>query len=191
MSEVTPTSNNTSTSESTSNVQQLISLFQKVLPLVYGIASKLRWALMIGVSMLAWIAVWLVGIKGFSLGFAAVIVVIGAIPLLIILRFWWSLEELKDLPNIVNTMVGDAKASLVDTVNEVKTGNVKKIGFLGSAKGLWSIGSMLGEAKGLLGSYVGLAALMNPFSLFLGVLSILAIGILTMIGVVLAIIAII
>jgi hypothetical protein len=32
---------------------------------------------------------------------------------------------------------------------------------------------------------------MNPFSLFLGVLSILAIGILTMIGVVLAIIAII
>lgn len=188
MSEVTPPNTNTP-ANSPSNVQQLIGLFQKVLPLVYGIASKLRWALIIGVAMLTWIAVWLVGIKGFSLGIAAVVVIIGAIPLLIILRFWWSLEELKDLPNIVNNMVGDAKSSLVDTVNEVKAGNIKKVGFLGSAKGLWSIGSALTEARGLLGSYVGLATLMNPFSLVLGVLSIIAIGVLAIIGIVLAVVA--
>ncbi|WP_020558169.1 hypothetical protein [Thiofilum flexile] len=189
MSEVTPPNN--APDASPSNVQQLISLFQKVLPLVYGIASKLRWALIIGVAMLAWIAVWLVGIKGFSLGVAAVVVGIGAIPLLIILRFWWSLEELKDLPSILNNMVGDAKAGLVDTVNEVKAGNIKKVGFLGSAKGLWSIGSMLSEAKGLLGSYVGIATLINPFSLIMGVLSIIAIGLVAIIGVILAVVAII
>lgn len=189
MSEVTPPS--TGTTPSTSNVNQLIGLFQKILPLVYSIASKLRWALIIGVAMLAWIAVWLVGIKGFGLGTAAIVVIIAAIPILIILRFWWSLEELKDLPNIVNNMVGDAKTNLAETVNEVKAGNIKKVGFLGSAKGLWSIGSALAEAKGLLGSYVGLATLMNPFSLFMGVLSILAIGVLVIIGIVLAVLAII
>lgn len=65
--------------------------------------------LVIGLLMLIWIAVWMLVIKHYALALTLPIVGLTAIPLLILLRFWWSLEELKDLPTIADQMMGDAK----------------------------------------------------------------------------------
>jgi hypothetical protein len=74
-------------------------------------------------------------------------------------------------------------------VQGIRAGQVKKLGFLSSAKSLWSIGSMATEARELLGSYISIGTLVNPLSLILGFLSLLFVLLLMVIGLVLLILA--
>ncbi|MGB0849063.1 MAG: hypothetical protein ACPGSM_20185 [Thiolinea sp.] len=52
-------------------------------------------------------------------------------------------------------------------------------------KNLWQVGSFAGEARELLGAYVSIGTLLNPFSLILGVLSLLFVLLLIFVGIVL------
>ena len=167
MSEVTPPSSNAS------NSQRLLEIFNNLLPLVDSVADKLRFALILGVGLIAWIFGWLFFIKQFSLSTALIIAGLALLPIIIIARFWWSLEQLKDLPHIAQNMMSDASQEIGETVKGIREGKVQKLSFLGSAKGLWSIGSLAGEAKELLGSYISIGVLLNPLSLILGFLSLL------------------
>jgi hypothetical protein len=152
-------------------IQRILALFDRLLPLVDGVADKLRFLLIVGVLLLTWIGIWLAVIKKYTLVFTVVIVGLALLPLLILLRFWWSLEELKDLPNIVGQMAGDAKQEFQESVQTIRTGNVARLSFLTAGRGLWSLGSMLRESRELVGSYISIAALINPFMLILGVMS--------------------
>lgn len=184
MSEVTPPS------EQSANLQaRALDIFQKLLPLVDSMADKLRLALILGVILVGWIFVWLFFLKGFSLTTAAVVAGVASLPLLIILRFWWALEELKGLPEIVGDMVGDAKEEFTTTVQGIRAGDRQKIGLLGSVKKLWSVGSLAGEARELLGSYISIGTLANPLSLIMGVLSLLFVLLLLLVGIVLLVLA--
>lgn len=165
---------------------RLLILFEQVLPLVDGVADKLRFVLIIGVLMLVWIGIWLLRIKQFALTLSLLVIGLAILPLLILLRFWWALEELKDLPDIAGQMMGDAKEEIRKSVQGIRGGKVPKLSFLKATKGLWSIGSMLREGRELLGSYISLSTLVNPFMLILGVLSLCFVFFLMLVSIVLA-----
>lgn len=162
--------------------QRLLEIFQSLLPMVDSVADKLRFALVLGLLLDGWIFVWLYFLKQFSLTSSLIVAGVVLLPLLIILRFWWALEELKDLPNIAGRMMGDAKEEIKATAQGIRAGSVQKLSFLGSAKSLLSIGSMAGEARELMGSYISIGTLVNPLSLILGVLSLLFVLLLVLVG---------
>lgn len=168
---------------------RLLELFSRLLPLVDSVSDKLRFAALLGVGLDVWIFAWLYWLKGFSLNTALIVAGVALLPILILLRFWWALEEIKDLPTIAGRMMDDAKGEIRETVQGIKAGNTPKLGFISSAKSLWSIGSMAAEARELLGSYLSIGTLVNPLSLILGVLSLLFVLLLLLVGVVLLLLA--
>lgn len=169
--------------------QRLLELFQSLLPLVDSVSDKIRFAALLGLGLDIWIFVWLHFLKQFSVGSALVVAAVLLIPVLVLLRFWWALEEIKDLPTIAGRMMEDAQGEIRATVQGIRAGNVQKLGFLSSAKSLWSIGAMAGEAKELLGSYISIGTLVNPFSLILGALSLVGVLFMLLLGLVLAVLA--
>lgn len=168
---------------------RLLVIFDHLLPLVDSVSDKVRFAALLGLGLDVWIFVWLFFLKGFSLSSALMVAGVVLLPLLILLRFWWALEEIKDLPNIAERMMTDAKGEIQETVQGIRAGQVQKLGFLRSAKSLWSIGSMASEARELVGSYISIGTLVNPLSLVLGVVSLLFVLLLVFVGLVLLILA--
>lgn len=185
MSEVaqTPTATELSTQ------QRLLEIFNRLLPLVDSVSDKVRFAALLGVGLDAWIFVWLYFLKHFSLTSSLVVAGVLLLPILILLRFWWVLEDIKDLPNIAGEMMNDAKGEIKETVQGIRAGNTQKLGFLSSAKSLWSIGSMATEARELVGSYISIGTLVNPLSLILGALSLLFVLLLILISIALLLLA--
>ena len=162
--------------------QRLLSLFESLLPLVDSLADKLRLLWVLGLL----VAVWCYFLKHYALGIAVFAGIAGLLPTLILARFWWALEELKDLPNIAGEMVGDAKQELQESVQNIRAGNASKLSFLGAGKSLWSVGAMASEARELVGSYISVATWVNPFMLVLGVLSFVSVFVLFFVGILLA-----
>lgn len=166
--------------------QRLLSLFESLLPLVDSLADKLRLLWILGLLVAAWLVVWCYFLKHYALGITVFAGIAALLPTLILARFWWALEELKDLPNIAGEMVGDAKQELQESVQNIRAGNVSKLSFLGAGKSLWSVGAMASEARELVGSYISVATLVNPFMLVLGVLSFVSVFVLFLVGILLA-----
>lgn len=166
--------------------QRLLSLFESLLPLVDNLADKLRLLWILGLLVSVWLVVWCYPLKGYSLGLAAFAGLVAFFPSLILLRFWWALEELKSLPDIAGQMVGDAKSELQASVQNIRAGKAPKLGFLSAGKRLWSVGAMAVEARELMGSYISVATLVNPFMLVLCVISIVGVFMLFFVGIVLA-----
>jgi hypothetical protein len=167
--------------------QRLLTLFERLLPLVDGLADKLRFVLIIGLLLLVWVGVWMGMLKHCALPLTLTVVGLMSLPLLVLLRFWWSLEELKDLPAIAGQMMGDAKDEVFDNVQSIRAGKVSKLSLLSATKGLWSVGSMLREARGMLGSYISITTLVNPFMLVLGVISLGFVFVLGLVSIVLVV----
>lgn len=82
-------------------------------------------------------------------------------------------------------MLSRIKAS----VQGIREGKVAKLSFLNATKGLWSMGSLMREAKDMLGSYISITTLVNPFMLVLGVMSLVFVFVLGLVSVVLAFLA--
>lgn len=165
---------------------ELMDVFDRMLPVVDGMADSIRFAALLGAVLIAWIFVWLFFLKSFSAVTALLVAGICALPILLLLRFWWALEELKALPAIVEDMFDDAKEEVQATVQNIRSGGKQQFGLFGSIRNLWSVGALAGEARGLLGSYISIGTLVNPFSLVLGVLSLLFVLLLIVVGVILA-----
>ncbi|MCK5901732.1 MAG: hypothetical protein KAG28_01170 [Cocleimonas sp.] len=182
MSKSTPPSNSTLIKEK----DRLLATFERMIPLVDSISDSVRFAVLMGVALTLWIFVFLFALKGYELITAMIIAVITLIPALILSRFWWALEELKNLPDILSEALDDAKDEVQATVKNLKANKTQKMGLFGSMKSLFNLRSILSEADDLLGSYISISALVNPFWLILGVLSLLGVLILILIGGILA-----
>ena len=170
----------------TENKQKLLELFERLLPLLDKLTDKLKLTLVLGLLVVVWLVVWFLFLKHFSLAVSLLVGFAALMPTLILARFWWALEELKDLPNIAGQMLGDAKSEFQASVQNIRAGNPPKLGFLGIGKNLWSVGAMASEARELVGSYIGIATLVNPFMLVLGAISFTSIFLLFLVGIVLA-----
>lgn len=166
--------------------ERLFSLFERLLPLVDGLADKIRFVMVMGILVTAWLVTWLYFLKHFSIVITAMAGVFSFLPTLILARFWWALEELKKLPEIAGQMAGDAKSELQVSVQNIRAGKIPKLGFFGAGKSFWSIASMASEARELMGSYISVATLVNPFMLILGVVSLVSVFLLLLTGIVLA-----
>jgi hypothetical protein len=164
--------------------QRLLSLLERLLPLVDTLADKLRLLWILGVLVTGWFVVWCYYLKHYSLVASALVGLVAFFPTLILLRFWWAMEELKSLPDIAGQMVGDTKSGLQQSVQNIRAGKTPKLGFLSAGKSLWSVGAMASEALGLMGSSV--ATLANPVMLILGVTSFVGVILLFFVGVMLA-----
>ena len=175
---------------STENKQRLLELFGRLLPLVDGVADKLRFVLIVGLMLIGWVGLWLFVIKHFSATITLLIVGLALLPLLVLFRFWWAFEELKDLPDIAGQMMGDAKDEIRESIKGIRAGNISKSSFLSVSKGLWSVSSMLKETRELLGSYISISTLVNPFMLVLGVISLCFFLFLVVVSIVLVILAV-
>lgn len=172
------------------NQQQLIAVLGRLIPLVDGLTAKLRGVLVIGGLLLGWIAVWLAWIKGVSLITTLLLTAVAALPLLLLLRFWWVLSDLKQLPDTANQMLSDAGGKVQATLQDLRAGKTPKFGVITSIKGLWNVGALANEARDLLGSYLNFGILLNPLALGLGVLSLLFVLLLVLAGSVLAIVTV-
>jgi hypothetical protein len=166
--------------------QRLLAIFERLLPLVDGLANKLRLFLILGVLVAVWLVVWCYFLKHYSLGITVTLGVVAFLPTLVLARFWWALEELKSLPDIAGQVVGDARTELQESVQNIRAGKIPKLGFFSAGKSLWSVGAMASEARELMGSYISVATLVNPFMLVLGVISFVGVFLLFMVGIVLA-----
>lgn len=166
--------------------QRLLSIFGRLLPLVDSLADKLRLMLVLGLLVTVWLVVWFFFLKHYSLAITAMAGIAALLPTLILARFWWALEELKNLPDIAGQMVGDAKNGLQESVQNIRAGKAPKLGFFSAGKSLWSVAAMATEARELVGSYISVATLVNPFMLVLGVLSLVSVFLLFLVGIVLA-----
>jgi len=178
-------SDNTKTPLDSEKKNRLLAMFENLLPLIDGVADKLRLMWILGLLIAVWLAVWCFYLKHFSIGVTAFASLAALLPAFILLRFWWAVEELKNLPDIAGDMAGDAKSELQASVQNIRAGKIPKISFLTAGKSLWSIGAMASEARELLGSYISVATLVNPFMLILGVLSFIGVFALFLIGIVL------
>ncbi len=168
---------------------ELLAMFERMLPLVDGVADSIRFAMLLGLALVIWIFIWFFFLKDYSLTTALIISGLSILPVLLLLRFWWALEELKRLPDIIAGMMDDATDEVRTTVQNIRDQQTRQSGLLSSAKNLWKVGSFASEARDLAGSYISIGTLLNPFSLALGVLSLLFVLFLILVGIVLAVLA--
>ena len=162
----------------------LLNLFERMLPVVDGIADSFRLATLVGLVLVIWIFVWMIYFGGFRLTTALITLAVIILPILVLLRFWLGLEDVKKLPETVENLVSDARGEVEERVAGIRSSG-KKLGLFSSAGRLWELRSLVNEAGALLGSYVNIGSLVNPVSLVLGFLSLLFIPGLAVTGLVL------
>lgn len=151
----------------------LLRLFDRMVPLIDGVSYSVRFAALLGLALVTWIFVWMFYLNNFALPVALMVCGASVLPILVLLYLWWSLEELKQLPANVADMMQGAKTEVQQKVSNIRSGTRSKMGLLTSARSVLKIGSMVGEARELLGSYVRVGSLMSPLLLLLGFLSLL------------------
>lgn len=166
--------------------QRLLSIIDRLLPLIDNLADKLRLTFILGLLSTIWLVVWFYFLKQFSMGISLTIGIVAILPTLILARFWWALEELKRLPEIANQMMGDMKTELHASVQNLRSGKTPNLGFLSVGKNLWSVSAMASEARELMGSYISFTTLVNPIMLVLGAVSFVSVFLLFFVGIVLA-----
>ena len=161
---------------------KLFDLLNKLVPLVDNVSDGVRAISLLGSVITAWLFIWMFFIQHFSLNIALVTCGIVFLPSLVLLRFWWALEGVKDLPNIAEEIVDDVTDDVKSTWKAVSDDKKKALSFFGQAKNLWEMKSLLGELDDVFSQYLNIGLLINPFSLLLAVLSLLAVLVLMLVG---------
>lgn len=161
---------------------KLFDLFNKLVPLVDNVSDGVRAIALLGAVVTAWLFIWMFFIQHFSLITALIVFGILFIPSLILLRFWWALEGVKDLPDIAEEMIDDVTDDVKSTWKEVREDKKNALSFIGQAKNLWETKALLGQLGDVFSQYLNFGLLVNPFSLFLAVLSLLAVLVLMLVG---------
>jgi hypothetical protein len=164
---------------------RLVDILGRLLPLVDGVSDKVRFIALLGVGLDIWIFIALYLLMDVSLLGTLIVTGLALLPILLLLRFWWALEELKALPDTAERMMSGVKGEIREEVRRSRGPDRPNPGVLGSAKSLWSIGAMAAEVRDLAGSYIGIGTLANPLSLILGVLSMLFVFVLGVVAMVL------
>ena len=73
--------------ETSDKQQRLLTIFERLLPLVDSVSDKVRFAALLGVALDVWIFIWLFFLKSWSLSSALIVAGVVLLPLLILLRF--------------------------------------------------------------------------------------------------------
>jgi ABC-type multidrug transport system fused ATPase/permease subunit len=166
-------------------IEKLQTVFQRLLPLVDDLADALGILLLISLAIIVWVFVYFFHLHHFSLVMSLGVVGLAIIPVLILTRFWFALENLKDIPKIAEEMMDDVTEDVAQSWHAIKSGKKGALNFFGQAKKLFEIRSLLNSADNILEQYFSIGPLVNPFYLFFGVLSLFALLVLFLTGIVL------
>jgi hypothetical protein len=168
------------------NIQKLI---RKILPLVDDVADALGVSLLISVITIGWIFIYLYYLQHFSFALALGIAGCALLPCLVLIRVWFALENLKNMPEIIGDLVEDVSESASESWKTVKSGKKGVLNVVGQARKLFQIRSLLGSAGDIFEQYTSIGPLINPFYLFFAVLSLISLFFLLIVGCILAIIS--
>jgi len=161
---------------------KLFAQFDRLVPMIDNVADGLRTINLIGLGSLVGIFIWLFWVQGFSLKTTLITTLLLALPLLLLFRFWRVLESLKHLPDIASEAIEDVTDEVKQTWREVRSDKKQALNFIGQAKNLWQMRSLLGELDDWVAHYINFSLLLNPLALVLGVLSILFIMLITLVA---------
>ncbi|MGF1548417.1 MAG: hypothetical protein ACFCUG_13935 [Thiotrichales bacterium] len=166
---------------------RLQAILGRLLPLAERLAYALRALSLLGLGLVAWLFVWMYFLRGFGLWTALIFGVVALLPVLLLMRFWWSLAELRELPQRLSSMRAGVSAEVASTVQSLRAGDrTRALGLIAQAKRLFEVRSLLGQLDDVVGQYLSVGLLVNPLMLLLGVLSLLFVGLLLVVGVGLA-----
>jgi hypothetical protein len=157
---------------------KLLTVFNKLLPLIDNVSDGLRTIALLGTASTTWLFVWMFFILHWSLTASVIMAILVFIPTLILLRFWWSLTDLKDLPAVAEEILDDVSSEVRSTWQEVRSGKKQTLSFIGQARNLWEMKSLLGQLDEVFGQYLNIGLLLNPFTLLMAILSVLAVFVL-------------
>lgn len=157
---------------------RLLSVFNKLLPLIDNVSDGLRTIALLGTAITMWLFIWMFFILHWSLTATTIMAILVFIPTLILLRFWWSLVDLKDLPSVAENIFEDVNAEVKSTWQSVRSDKKSAMSFIGQARNLWEMKSLLGELDEVFGQYLNIGLLLNPFTLLMAILSVLAVFVL-------------
>lgn len=158
--------------------EQLLALLDRLIPLVDSLADKLGALLLVLIALLGWFGFYLFGLQEWSWQTTAFTLLFVLVPLLILARLYWSLRDLQALPDIVDEVGDDLRA----TWTEVRTGKRGALNVFSQAKNLYEVRGLLGSADDLIGQYVSFGVLINPFFLILAVLALMFTLLLFLVG---------
>lgn len=171
------------------DLNNLKQSFQRLLPLVDDLADALGVLLLISLLVIGWIFFYLFQLQHFSLAISLCIILLSSLPLLILSRFWFALESLKDIPKIAEQMIDDVTDDVAQSWHADKSGKKGALNLFGQAKKLFEIRSILNSADDIIGQYFSVGPLINPFYLFLGVLSFISLFFIFLTGLILGILS--
>ncbi len=177
-------------STKTTTLNKLKQSFQRLLPLVDDLADGLGVLLFISIAIMIWIFVYLFYLQSFSIVMSLSVTGLALLPILILTRLWYALESLKDIPVIAEELIDDVNEDVAQGWRSAKSGKKGALNFLGQAKKLFEIRSILNSADDIIGQYFSIGPLINPFFLFLGVLSLLGLFFVFVTGVILGILSV-
>ncbi len=174
-------------SSSPNSVSRARAALERLLPLAERLAGAIRAVSLLGLGAVSWLFVWLYFLRGSSLTTALIVSALAMLPVLVLVRFWWSLAELRELPRIMRTMRADLGEEVTGTLNSLRAGERgRTLGLIAQARRLFEVRSLLGQLDDVIGQYLSVGMLVNPLMLMLGVVSLLGVGLLVVVGVGLA-----
>ncbi|MCH9696583.1 MAG: hypothetical protein K0U68_00605 [Gammaproteobacteria bacterium] len=175
----------------TASRSQLNSLLTRVLPIVDELADRLGVLLLASLVIIMWIFVYLHYLQNFSLVISASLVAICALPWLILLRIWFALENVKQLPENMKELADDVSESAGESFQTLKSGKRGFLNIIGQTRKLFQLRTLLNSGSELVGDYFSIGPLINPIYLILAVLSLICLFLLMMTGSFLAILSVI
>lgn len=148
---------------------RLLGLMEKLIPIVDDLADKLRVLLLLLLALAGWFAFYLLQLNDWGWKSTLTVLVLVGIPLLILARIYWSLRDIQALPDVLDDVENDLKA----TWHGVTSGKRNALNVFKQVKNLYEVRGLLGSADDLIGNYVSFGVLVNPFFLILAALSLL------------------
>ncbi|MCK5830726.1 MAG: hypothetical protein KAH20_10540 [Methylococcales bacterium] len=173
-----------------STISKLKLSFQRLLPLVDDLADALGVLLLISLIVVIWIFFYLFFLNHLSIFISISVSGLSILPVLILFRFWLSLEHLKNIPKIAEEIIDDVSGDVTHSWHAAKSGKKGALNFFGQAKKLFEIRSILNSADDIIGQYFSIGPLVNPFYLFLGVLSFIGLFFVFIAGVIMGLLSI-
>jgi hypothetical protein len=162
----------------------LMSLLQRLLPIVDGIADSFRFATLAGIGLVLWILYWMHFIHGFEPRTCFWVGGLISLPLLVLGHYWRGLADLQNLPRTVAELMADTRGEIQAQIQSLRSGESRP-GVVSAAGRLWEMRDLLGDLRALLGSHLQVGLLVHPLMLVLGLLSLLWVPLLGLAGLIL------
>jgi len=174
-----------------STLNKLKQSFQRLLPLADDLADALGLLLLISFAVVSWIFVYLFYLKHLSLTISLSISGLSLLPILILSRFWFALENLKNIPKIAEEMIDDVTEDVAQSWHAAKSGKKGALNLFAQIKKLFEIRSILKSADSIIEQYFSIGPLINPFFLFFGILSFIGLFLVFMTGLIIGVLSLI